>query len=78
LQRLDQLPAMTSKRRRAARSSTSVVETWVYDGRFLLGRVAGRLGALRAASASGRKLGTFATTQAATLAIVVAAREANG
>ncbi len=66
------------KRRRAARSSTSAVESWVYDGKVMLGKVAGRPGALRAISSTGRKLGTFETPQEAMLAIVVAAREAAG
>jgi hypothetical protein len=66
------------KRRHSVRSSTSAVESWVYDGRLLLGKVAGRPGALRATSATGQKLGTFETPQEAMLAIVVAVREAAG
>ncbi len=66
------------KRRRSVRSSAPSVESWVYDGKLLLGTVAGRPGALRASSATGRKLGTFETPQQAMLAIIAAARLAAG
>ena len=66
------------KRRRLARSKAPTTESTVYNGKILLGSIAGRPGALRASSATGRKLGTFETPQQAMLAIVAAAREAAG
>jgi hypothetical protein len=68
----------TRPRRRSARSTALSTESQIYDGAKLLGTVTGRVGAFKAATAAGRKLGMFRTPQEAMLAVVTASREAGG